>query len=122
MTSNASDALSGKITRDTVFPEGDHRAHRNRENMLDNFEKAATLSFLWEGTGRTMGQAAISAILADSAFTCVLPTVLSVDDVREYAAASEMPLTADEHAQVEALWSRNFDHVDRYVMPLKSSV
>jgi hypothetical protein len=52
----------------------------------------------------------------------VLPTVLSVDDVKEYTAASDLPLSADENAQVEALWSRNFDHVDRYVMPLKSSV
>jgi aryl-alcohol dehydrogenase-like predicted oxidoreductase len=68
-----------------------------------------------------MGQAAISAILADPAFTCVLPTVLSVDDVREYAAASDQPLTSDEHQAVDALWARNFDHVDRYVMPLKSS-
>jgi aryl-alcohol dehydrogenase-like predicted oxidoreductase len=114
--------LSGKANPDTVFPKGDHRAHRNRDNMLDNFEKAATLSFLWEGTGRTIGQAAISAILADPAFTCVLPTVLSVDDVKEYAAASDLPLTPDEHVAVDALWERNFDHVDRYVMPLKSSV
>jgi len=119
---HASDTLSTKITPDTVFPPGDHRAHRNRQNMLDNFEKAETLRFLWDGTGRTIGQAAVAGILAHNEFTCVLPTVLSVDDVREYAAASEMPLTADEHAQVEALWSRNFDHVDRYVMPLKSSV
>jgi aryl-alcohol dehydrogenase-like predicted oxidoreductase len=119
---HASDSLSGKANPDTVFPKGDHRAHRNRDNMLDNFEKAATLSFLWEGTGRTIGQAAISAILADSAFTCVLPTVLSVDDVKEYAAASDLPLTPDEHVAVDALWERNFDHVDRYVMPLKSSV
>ena len=52
----------------------------------------------------------------------MLPTVLSVDDVREYAAASDLPLTADESEQVDALWARNFDHVDRYVMPLKSSV
>jgi aryl-alcohol dehydrogenase-like predicted oxidoreductase len=119
---HASDSLSGKATPETVFPKGDHRAHRNRDNMLDNFEKAATLSFLWEPeTGRTMGQAAISAILADPAFTCVLPTVLSVDDVREYAAASDQPLTSDEHQAVDALWARNFDHVDRYVMPLKSS-
>jgi aryl-alcohol dehydrogenase-like predicted oxidoreductase len=119
---HASDSLSGKATPDTVFDPKDHRSHRNRDNMLDNFEKAETLSFLWEGTGRTIGQAAVAGILAHSEFACVLPTVLSVDDVREYAAASEMPLTADEHAQVEALWSRNFDHVDRFVMPLKSSV
>jgi aryl-alcohol dehydrogenase-like predicted oxidoreductase len=119
---HASDSLSGKADPDTVFPKGDHRAHRNRDNMLDNFEKAATLSFLWDGTGRTMGQAAISAILADTAFTCVLPTVLSVEDVQEYAAASDLPLTAAEHDAVDALWARNFDHEDRYVMPLKSSV
>jgi len=119
---HASDSLSGKATPDTVFDPKDHRSHRNRDNMLDNFEKAETLRFLWDGTGRTIGQAAVAGILAHNEFTCVLPTVLSVDDVREYAAASEMPLTADEHAQVEALWSRNFDHVDRYVMPLKSSV
>jgi aryl-alcohol dehydrogenase-like predicted oxidoreductase len=119
---HASDSLSGKATPDTVFDPKDHRSHRNRDNMLDNFEKAETLSFLWEGTGRTIGQAAVAGILAHSEFTCVLPTVLSVQDVREYAAASDLPLTADEHEQVEALWSRNFDHTDRYVMPLKSSV
>ena len=119
---HASDSLSGRATPDTVFDPKDHRSHRNRDNMLDNFEKAETLSFLWEGTGRTIGQAAIAGILAHPEFTCVIPTVLSVEDLREYAAASELPLSADEHAQVEALWSRNFDHVDRYVMPLKSSV
>jgi len=119
---HASDSLSGRATPDTVFDPKDHRSHRNRDNMLDNFEKAETLSFLWEGTGRTIGQAAIAGILAHPEFTCVIPTVLSVEDLREYAAASELPLSADEHARVEALWSRNFDHTDRYVMPLKSSV
>ena len=33
-------------------------------------------------TKRTIGQAAIAAILANPAFACVLPTVLSVDEVR----------------------------------------
>ena len=56
---HASDSLSGKATPDTVFDPKDHRSHRNRDNMLDNFEKAQTLSFLWEGTGRTIGQAAL---------------------------------------------------------------
>jgi aryl-alcohol dehydrogenase-like predicted oxidoreductase len=120
---HASDTLSGKVTRDTVFPKGDHRAHRNRENMLDNFEKAETLAFLWATeTGRTMGQAAIAAILGHPEFANVLPTVVSVDEIREYAAASDLPLSADEHRAVCNLWARNFDHDDRFVMPLKSSV
>ena len=119
---HASDTLSGKVTPDTVFPKEDHRSHRNRDNMLDNFEKAETLTFLWDGTGRTMGQAAIAGILANPAFTTVLPTCVEVDEVREYAEASEQPLAADEQQRLSDLWSRNFDHEDRYVMPLKSSV
>jgi aryl-alcohol dehydrogenase-like predicted oxidoreductase len=89
--------------------------------MLDNFEKAETLTFLWEEGGRTMAQAAIAGILANPAFTTVLPTCVTVDEVREYAAASDRPLASDEKAQLDELWGRNFDHVDRYQMPLKSS-
>jgi aryl-alcohol dehydrogenase-like predicted oxidoreductase len=118
---HASDTLSGKITRDTVFPPGDHRSHRNRDNMLDNFDKADTLAFLWEGTGRTVGQAAIAGILADPAFTTVLPTCVSVEDVREYAAAVDVPLTADEKGRLDACWDDNFGVKNRYEMPLKSS-
>ena len=119
---HASDTLSGRVTPDTVFEPPDHRAHRNRDNMLDNFEKAATLSFLWEPeTGRTIGQAAVAGILANPAFTTVLPTVTSVEEIEEYAAAVDLPLTPAEHRAVDELFGRNFDHADRYVMPLKSS-
>ena len=119
---HASDTLSGNITIDTVFPKEDHRSHRNRDNMLDNFEKAERVAFLWQETGRTIGQAAIAGILANPSFTTVLPTCVTVDEVREYAAASDFPLDADEKAELDTLWSRNFDHEDRYVMPMKSSV
>ncbi len=118
---HASDTLSGKVTRDTVFPPEDHRSHRNPDNMLDNFDKADTLAFLWEGTGRTRGQAAVAGILANPAFTTVLPTNVDVDDIREYAAATDMPLTADEVAQVDELFRENFGIENRYEMPLKSS-
>ena len=118
---HASDVLTGKIDRDTEFAAGDHRAHRNRENMLDNFEKAETLTFLWDGTGRTVAQAAIAGILANPAFTTVLPTCVTVEEVQEYAAAADRPLDAGEKRQLEELWARNFDHTDRYEMPLKSS-
>jgi aryl-alcohol dehydrogenase-like predicted oxidoreductase len=89
--------------------------------MLDNFDKADTLSFLWEGTGRTVGQAAIAGILANPAFTTVLPTCVNVEDVREYSAASDLPLTADEVARLDELWDGNFGVTNRYEMPLKSS-
>jgi aryl-alcohol dehydrogenase-like predicted oxidoreductase len=119
---HASDSLSGKVTRDTVFPPGDHRAHRKRENMLDNFDKADTLAFLWEDSGRTRGQAAIAGILANPSFTTVLPTCVDVDEVREYAAASDLPLADDEIARLDGMWQTNFGITNRYEMPLKSSV
>ena len=118
---HASDTLSGKVTRDTEFPPGDHRAHRNRDNMLDNFDKAETLEFLWDGTGRTMGQAAIAGILANPAFTTVLPTCVSIDEVVEYSGASDLPLTDAEIRQLDDLWAENFGVSNRYEMPLKSS-
>jgi aryl-alcohol dehydrogenase-like predicted oxidoreductase len=118
---HASDTLSGKVTRDTEFPPGDHRAHRNRDNMLDNFDKADTLTFLWEDTGRTIGQAAIAGILANPAFTTVLPTCVSIEDVREYAAAPDRPLDDSERARLDELWNDNFGVTNRYEMPLKSS-
>ncbi|MGZ8752497.1 MAG: aldo/keto reductase [Acidimicrobiia bacterium] len=119
---HASDALSGRITRDTIFPPGDHRSHRNRDNMLDNFDKAETLSFLWEGTRRTVGQSAIAGILANPAFATVLPTCVTIDDVVEYAAGPDIPLTTDEQERLAELWSHNFGVTNRYEMPLKSSV
>src|SRR6266508_4346236 len=119
---HASDVLSGKVTRDTEFEGDDHRAHRKREDMLDLFDKADTLAFLHDAeTGRTVGQAAVAGILAFDGFTTVLPTCVTADEVREYAAASEMPLSADEKADIDELWSRNFGVTDRYEMPLKSS-
>jgi hypothetical protein len=41
--------------------------------------------------------------------------------VREYAGASDLPLSADEAARLDELFARNFDHEDRFVMPLKAS-
>jgi aryl-alcohol dehydrogenase-like predicted oxidoreductase len=119
---HASDVLSGKITRDTEFEGDDHRAHRKRENLLDLFDKADTLDFLRAPeTGRTIGQAAIAGILAIDGFTTVLPTCVTAAEVREYAAASDLPLRDDERAQVDELWAANFGVTDRYDMPLKSS-
>jgi len=68
-----------------------------------------------------MGQAAIAGILANPAFTTVLPTCVSIEDVHEYAAAPDLPLAADEVARLDDLWDANFGVTNRYEMPLKSS-
>ena len=50
-------------------------------------------SFLWEGTGRTIGQAAVAGILANPAFTTVLPTCVTSTRCASTPAASDLPLT-----------------------------
>jgi aryl-alcohol dehydrogenase-like predicted oxidoreductase len=90
--------------------------------MLDLFDKADTLAYLHGSeSGRTIGQAAVAGILAFEGFTTVLPTCVTSDEVREYAAASDLPLTADEKARLDELWADNFGVTNRYEMPLKSS-
>lgn len=110
---HATDSLTGRATLDTKFPEGDHRNFRNRTMLEDLFAKAATLDFLTEN--RTLGQAALSFVVAQRAFTSVLPTLTTEEELAEYAAAAEKPLTADELASIEALYAVNFNHVDAYV-------
>lgn len=120
---HASDALSGKVTRDSLnemLQSGDHRSYRVKDNMLDNLDKADAISYLWAPeTGRTIGQAAISAILAEPAFACVLPTCLTTEEVREYAKASDLPLSDVEIAQYSSAYDENFGHENRFEMELR---
>jgi aryl-alcohol dehydrogenase-like predicted oxidoreductase len=119
---HASDVLSGKVTRDTVFAADDHRAFRNRDMLLDLCDKVERVHYLHDGdTGRTIGQAAIAGILSFPGIATVLPTCTTAEQVREYAAASDMPLDDHERARLADEWSRNFGVVDRYTAPQRSS-
>ena len=69
------------------------------------------------------GQAAIAGILANPAFTTVLPDRASTSTTcasTRRRPTSRSPPT--RRAQLDDAVARNFDHDDRYEMPLKSSV
>jgi aryl-alcohol dehydrogenase-like predicted oxidoreductase len=105
---HSSGMLEGKYTRDTVFPPTDHRSHRPRQWLLNGIEKVETLRFL-EEPGRTLGQAAIQWLLAEKRVMTVLPNIYDAEQLREFAAAPEVPpLSADELARIEELRSTNF--------------
>jgi aryl-alcohol dehydrogenase-like predicted oxidoreductase len=122
---HASDALSGKVTRDSLdemLKSGDHRSYRVKDNMLDNLDKADTLDYLWAPeTGRSIGQAAIAGILAEQSFATVFPTCLTVDEVRHYAAGNDNPLSDDEAQRMWDLYANNFGIENRFDMELRSS-
>ena len=115
---HASGALEGRITRDTVFPPGDHRSFRNRQMLADLLDKAETLSFLWEDGSRTVAQAALQYLVAQPGLAGVLPTMSEVAQVEEFAAAGSLPpLTGEQLQRVAELEARNFGVEDRYRTP-----
>lgn len=119
---HASDVLTGAVTRDTVFAADDHRSHRRRDQLLDLLDKAEAVQFLAAPESeRSLAQAAVAGLLAYDGVTTVLPTCTTPEQVRECAAASELPLTGDERARLDEAWSENFGVTDRAPAEFKSS-
>jgi aryl-alcohol dehydrogenase-like predicted oxidoreductase len=113
---HSSGLLEGRYSRETTFGKDDHRFFRvssdeRKKAWLDaGLKKVERLGFLTGGTGRTMAQAAIRWILAEPCFACVLPNIYNEEQLREFAAASDVPdLSRDELRQVSELYARNFD-------------
>ena len=105
---HSSGMLEGKYTADTVFPPGDHRAHRPRSWLLNGVKKIDQLRFL-ENTDRTLGQAALQWLLADDRVASTLPNIYNEEQLIEFAKAPETPaLTSDDMERIAELCSDNF--------------
>lgn len=104
---HASDVLSEKVDENTEFAANDHRSHRKREELQELVRRKTTLEFL-KDSGRTMGQAAVAFIVAQPAFASVLLTVTNEDDLREYVAAVDKPLSHEELRRIDELWASRF--------------
>jgi aryl-alcohol dehydrogenase-like predicted oxidoreductase len=105
---HSSGMLGGKYTTDTKFPPTDHRSHRPRSWLLNGVKKVEQLRFL-ENAERTLGQAALQWLLADDRVASTLPNIYDEEQLVEFAKAPECPpLTADDMAKIEELYSNNF--------------
>ena len=107
---HSSGLLEGKYTAETTFPPSDHRSHRPRQWLLDGLRKIEQLTFLSEGRGMTLGQAALKWVLADPCVTSAQPNIYDLEQLEEFAAAPDRPdLTPDDLARVAELYERNFE-------------
>jgi aryl-alcohol dehydrogenase-like predicted oxidoreductase len=102
-------ALSGKYTRDTVFPQNDVR---NDEWSRDHFF-VPTLSQLdgiraiLTSNGRSLVQGALAWAWARSGKTIPIPGFKTVAQVQENARAMEFgPLTAEQMKEIDTLLER----------------
>ena len=110
---HSSGMLEGRYTKDTVFGENDHRRHRTKEWLEQGLRKLETVTFLTEGRGRTIGQAALQFILAEPTVASTLPNVYDEEQLVEFAAASDTPeMTDDEMARIAALYETDFTTAD----------
>ncbi len=112
---HASGLLEGSYTTETEFAPGDHRNFRVSTNekrkawLEDGLKKIETLDFLIKGTGRTLGQAALQWLWAEPLLATALPNIYDEKQLEELCAAPDTPpLTAEELAQVQDLYARNF--------------
>src|SRR6185295_10515629 len=96
-------------TPETKFELPDHRAHRPREWLIEGLQKLEKLSFLTEGTGRTIGQAAIQYCLESPNVVSVLPNIYDAEQLHEFAAGADVaPLTTEEFARIAEMYPENF--------------
>jgi aryl-alcohol dehydrogenase-like predicted oxidoreductase len=105
---HSSGMLEGKYTAETKFPPTDHRSHRPRSWLLNGVKKVEQLRFL-ENSQRTLGQAALQWLLADDRVASTLPNIYNEEQLVEFAEApGAAPLTSDDMAKIEELYSDNF--------------
>jgi len=118
---HSSGLLEGKYTLETTFEKGDHRSHRPREWLIEGLQKLDKVGFLTEGTGRTIAQAAIQYCLESPNVVSILPNVYNAEQLDEFVAGADVaPLTAEEFAQIAAMYPENFG-VERLMEPVVKS-
>ena len=104
---HSSGMLEGNLTEDTVFDKHDHRRHRPRSWLVEGVRRIRTLDFLTND--RTLGQAALSWLLAEERIATTLPNIYGREQLDEFAAASDLPpLSQEQLDRVAELYERNF--------------
>jgi aryl-alcohol dehydrogenase-like predicted oxidoreductase len=103
----ASGLLSGKYTKDTVFPENDHRTYNRQGEAFDQgetfsgvdyasgVEAAAEFSAL-APEGFTPAQLALRWIIQQPGVTTVIPGARSPEQAHANAAAADLPELSEE--------------------------
>jgi len=103
----ASGFLTGKFTRETRFPENDHRSWSYPpEKIARTVDIVERLSFLTDQGGQSMAQAALRYILSMNAVTSVIPGAKNPRQAGENARTSDFgPLSSSELERIRSIVS-----------------
>lgn len=104
---HASGLLDGSYDPERHFDRSDHRSHRSPNWMAAGLRVREQMATSDE---RTLGQTAIAFCLAREAVATVLPNITSTANLREFAAAGDLPpLRPEEQRALDQLWMENRD-------------
>ena len=85
---DASGILTGKVNADTKIDEKDHRSVRKGEWIKASLQKVEQLRPIAERNGLNITELAIKFILSKKGIASVLPTVISEEEIENFAAMS----------------------------------
>ncbi len=116
---HASGLLDGKFNAQTTFASNDHRSYRQREWLTKGLKKIQPLDYLLNTPSRTMSQTALRFTLMDTGISSVLPTISTMNDLEEYAKASDLDdLTEEEFEKINQVYAQEFQaETLSYLMP-----
>jgi len=113
--------FAGRITPETEFDAGDHRASYPQfqgRPLRDCLALVERLRRLAEERGMTMAQLALSWVISRPGVACAIAGARRPDQVEENARAGERPLNEAELEQVDRMLERADVETPR-VMPMK---
>ena len=106
---HSSGMLEGKYTKDTVFPEHDHRRHRPANWLPEGLEKIKQLEFLTKENECTLAQAALRFVLHCPNVVSALPNIYNLEQIEEFCDASDVREVTDAQARrVNELYDANY--------------
>lgn len=86
---DASGILTGKVNADTKIDEKDHRSVRKGEWIKASLKKVKQLTPIAKRSGLNITELAIKFILSKPGISSVIPTVVSMQEIEDFAAMSD---------------------------------
>ncbi|HXG73842.1 MAG TPA: aldo/keto reductase [Candidatus Nitrosotenuis sp.] len=103
---DASGILTGKVTADTKIDEKDHRSVRRGEWIKSALEKVEQLRPIAQRNDLSITELAIKFILSKNPVSSVLPTVISIEEIEQFAAMSDgRYLNSNDMAEIARLYA-----------------
>jgi aryl-alcohol dehydrogenase-like predicted oxidoreductase len=103
---DASGILTGKVNAETKIDQSDHRSVRKGEWIRASLDKVEQLRPIAERNGLSITELAIKFILSKDAISSVLPTVISIEEIEQFAAMSDGKyLSSSDMSEISELYN-----------------